>query len=320
MRQRLDPTPVLVVSCDAYADLWRPFFEVFWRRWPDCPFPVYLGSNHLRYDDDRVTTIGVGDDRSWADGVRHMLDGIDSEYVIFFLEDFLLLRQVDTARIRRMLDLAIRNRVGCLRLTRYSAPFDLPSLPVPGSDEVGRVAEGHPYRVSAQVAVWRTDVLRSLLAPGFSPWDFEMLGSPLSERLGEAFWEVRSTAIHYDHAVEKGRWKPEGVAICEAAGVSIDASARGMFSTAELESHFRQAEPGLARFASHSITMEHFRQGRRLEGARAALAAVGSEPLRLKIWAVLLFGIMGPRAVHWLENANLRWKIARIGLRRRQSA
>jgi len=320
MSDSRDPTPVLVVSCDAYADLWRPFFEVFWRRWPDCPFPVYLGSNHLRYDDDRVATIRVGEDRSWADGVRHMLDEVGSEYVIFFLEDFLLLRQVDTARIRRMVDLARRNRVGCLRLTRYGAPFDLPSLTVPGSPEVGRVAEGHPYRVSAQVAVWKVDVLRSLLVPGFSPWDFEMLGSPLSERIGEDFWEVQSTAIHYDHAVEKGRWKPEGVAICEDAGVAVDPAVRGMFSTGELESHFRQAEPGLARFASHYTTMEHFRQGRRLEGARSALVAVRRDPLRLKMWAVLLFGVLGPWAVHWLEGVNLRWKLARIGLRHRQSA
>ena len=36
---------VLVPSCDAYADLWIPFFALFWRYWSDCPFPVYLGTN-----------------------------------------------------------------------------------------------------------------------------------------------------------------------------------------------------------------------------------------------------------------------------------
>jgi len=36
---------VLVVSCDKYADLWPPFFQLFLRFWPECPFSVYLISN-----------------------------------------------------------------------------------------------------------------------------------------------------------------------------------------------------------------------------------------------------------------------------------
>jgi hypothetical protein len=320
MTATADRTPILVVSCDAYADLWRPFFEVFWRRWPDCPFPVHLGSNHRRFDDERVTAVTVGEDRGWADGVRRMLDAVGSDYVIFFLEDFFLQREVDTSRVRRLVDLARRNEVGCLRLTRYGAPFDLPSESVPGASEVGRVAKGHPYRVSAQVAVWRTDVLRSLLVPGFSPWEFEFVGSPLSERLAAEFWEVLTPVIHYDHGVEKGKWKPDGIAICAGAGVAIDVAARGVFSPADLERHLQQAEPGLARFASHHATMAHFRRGRRREGVRSALAAVSREPLRLKMWAVLLIGVLGPRPLHWLEEVNLRWKLARIGLRRRQAA
>ena len=50
---------VLVISCDRYADLWRPFFELFWRHWPDCQGPVYLGSNFTDYSDPRVQTIKV---------------------------------------------------------------------------------------------------------------------------------------------------------------------------------------------------------------------------------------------------------------------
>lgn len=40
---------VVVASCDAYADLWEPFFRLFRRYWPDCPYPVYLGSNFRTY-------------------------------------------------------------------------------------------------------------------------------------------------------------------------------------------------------------------------------------------------------------------------------
>ena len=33
---------ILIVSCDKYSDLWDPFFKLFFKFWPDCPFNIYL--------------------------------------------------------------------------------------------------------------------------------------------------------------------------------------------------------------------------------------------------------------------------------------
>ncbi len=38
---------ILVCSCDKYADVWEPFFKLFFKFWPDCPYPIYLLSNYL---------------------------------------------------------------------------------------------------------------------------------------------------------------------------------------------------------------------------------------------------------------------------------
>src|SRR3954467_10514178 len=96
---RPSDVPLLVISCDRYADLWRPFFEVFWKRWPDCPFPVYLGTNHLEFASQRVTTLAVGPDVDWASNALCMLDRLGAAYVLVFLEDFLLQERVNTARV-----------------------------------------------------------------------------------------------------------------------------------------------------------------------------------------------------------------------------
>ena len=52
---------VLFTSCDKYQDLWGPFFTLFFRYWQDCPYLVYIGSNHFKYDHERVNTIAVID-------------------------------------------------------------------------------------------------------------------------------------------------------------------------------------------------------------------------------------------------------------------
>ena len=36
---------VVVSSCDAYSDAWKPFFKLFFKYWSDCPFPIYLVTN-----------------------------------------------------------------------------------------------------------------------------------------------------------------------------------------------------------------------------------------------------------------------------------
>src|SRR3989338_3266453 len=77
-------TSVLVVSCDKYQDIWKPFFTLFFRYWHDCPYPIYLGSNQRIYADQRVKTIAVGDDKDWSSGFRKMLEQIPQPYDFAF--------------------------------------------------------------------------------------------------------------------------------------------------------------------------------------------------------------------------------------------
>ena len=141
--------PLLVVSCDRYSDLWDPFLQVFRRHWADCPFPLFLGSNHKISHDPGVTTIAIGDDRGWGAGLQSLLDRLGAEYVLLFLEDFFLEEAVDTTNVLRLAEIAGRNKLGCLRLT----PNPPPSQQVEGSPGLGWILPGDPYRVSTQVAL-----------------------------------------------------------------------------------------------------------------------------------------------------------------------
>lgn len=69
----MSETSILIPSCDKYSDLWIPFFTLFWQHWPDCPFPVYLGSNEEVFEHPKVKNILVGPDKDWTSGVRKML-------------------------------------------------------------------------------------------------------------------------------------------------------------------------------------------------------------------------------------------------------
>jgi hypothetical protein len=298
--------PLLVVSCDRYADLWRPFFQLFWRRWPDFGGQIHLGSNYATYDDPRVQPLRVGDDVTWAASLRNMLDRIPGEYVIVMLEDFLLMQPVDNARIQRLAHIAMSEQVGCLRL--YS--IYPPEHQVAEYQELGAFNPGDPWRITAQAAIWRIATLRKLLVPGFSAWDFELVGSRMSDFMPDRIWGVKEPALVYDHAVEKGRWRPQGLTICADAGIEVDLAKRGAFTPAELQQHEQVGAAAAGIALRKTAAIRHFTEGRRADGMRDLLWCLRRQPASLQLWTIAAAGLTGPGSMTLLQRLHLRMKVA----------
>ncbi len=217
---------ILVTSCDKYQDLWEPFFTLFFRYWQDCPYPVYLGTNHLKYDNGRVKTIAVGDDTDWSSGFRGMLEEIPHPYVIVLIEDYLLTQSVDTVRIDRLVSYMEDKGAGCLRL--YPCPG--PDLPCPDNPEVGEISKGADYRLSLQAAIWNRQTLLELLREGESAWELEINGTERTNDLDVPFLCVigDSPIPYFCTGVVKGKWVKEAVKLCETEGIEVDLTARSV--------------------------------------------------------------------------------------------
>src|SRR5437588_11165857 len=90
---------VVVSSCDASFDAWRPFVFFFRKYWSDCPFPIFLIVNRLRVYSKFLQPITVGPDRDWAANMQVALNQIDQPYVLYFQEDYFLTGTVNTERL-----------------------------------------------------------------------------------------------------------------------------------------------------------------------------------------------------------------------------
>jgi|GEM_PF-299859 len=193
---------VLVVSCDRYRDLWKPFFALFRRYWPDCPFPVYLGSNFASYPSERITSLQVGEDRSWSRNLRFFLENIPSQYVLLLLEDFFLNRPVSTAAFLERL--SAFDRLGGSMLRVY--PKRGPNQKLSGSRSIGAIHRLTPYRVSAQAAIWNRQELLALLRDDESAWEFEHDATARSQAKEDGFFSTYAPLVSYRHVVEQGEW------------------------------------------------------------------------------------------------------------------
>ncbi len=218
-----DDVAIVVVSCDPYADLWNDFLGCFFRFWPDCPYPVYIISNHIPCRHPRALALTVGDDTTWSRNLQIALERLPHRRVVLMVEDLFLLAPVATASVRALVREFVERAGNCLKLTRT----------VPG-DRRGSVAldaslPGAPYRCSAVFTLWKTEVLRDILRPHESAWDFEIQGSARTDAY-DGFFVVRKSPFVCANAVVRGRWSRVARRRILHAGILLQSTARPTLS------------------------------------------------------------------------------------------
>ena len=212
---------VLILSCDKYSDLWEPFFELFFKHWPDCPYKIYLSSNKVPFKTKYpVENIMTHDDPDWSTSYRKILDRISEEYVLVLLEDIFITSGIETRQIENIFKFMKTTKAKHIHLR----PLPQPDRLVDNNLKLGLYEKGCPYRVNA-AGFWNKSDLYSLLIPGESPWNFEIMGSYRSS-YSDGFYCLTKQLFTWVHVVDKGSWLQDAVAYCQKNNIIIDLSKR----------------------------------------------------------------------------------------------
>ena len=235
---------VLVSSCDKYSDLWRPLFNLFYKYWPDCTYPVFLITEEKKIEIDGVKSLSLGKNKDWSSLILDSLGVVESPYVLLMLEDFFIRRNVDSTKIDELLELMEQDNISMLRLI----PRPGPSVKVVGEDRYGAISANAPYRVSTQAALWRVDILKALLKIGESAWEFEINGTVRSEKY-RGFVSVYNSVIpYYHHVVQGGKWFPWDAWYFNRMNIGVDLSVREVMSSGEAVSWLLRKLYSILRF------------------------------------------------------------------------
>jgi len=214
---------ILILSCDKFCDLWKPYFSLFWKYY-DGPSQVYLGSNSVIFQGDNINTIYSGEDIDWSTSCRNILKQIPNKYILLLLEDIFITSKIDTDRITQHLQYMKENKVKHIHL-----------VPTPKPDkwimnrEIGVYEKGAPYRVNV-VGYWDKEYLLRLLLDGESPWDFEIKGSYRTV-YDDGFYCLQKPLFSTLHVLEKGRWLPEAVNYSKEHNISLEIEKRPILSS-----------------------------------------------------------------------------------------
>jgi len=228
----------LLSTYDGGEDLWEGFFKALTVQWPEMDMKVYINTEFKNFQypglDIQVCNQTTKEEQPWATRLINALKCIDTEFVLFFLEDFWLAERVDDEFFKKTLKWMQENP----DVANFSYYPCLPGTNI----EDGRFErfELRPqkcrYKYNCQVGLWRTKELISFFKPDESPWEWEFYGSMRAGRNKQKFYSLKEDApLVFSYGdnlkgciIHRGKWvKDEVLPLAEKYGLEIDYSKRG---------------------------------------------------------------------------------------------
>lgn len=227
---------VFVSAYDKYAACWPILCHSLKKYWPDCPWSIRFVTNYLDSPCGE-RTIKVGDDKGWTHTTRKALEQIDTDVILFTIEDYWLTGPVDTKSLMEFADIVLEGRAVHLRVEPPGSTYGVGDFP--GDSRLYVFAREAPYRAALGAALWRVDVLLSLLKDGETVWNYDWRSSCRSKDM-EGFIGVKQptyfprieTQYYYKTkarnpeyprgAVVKGKWTKSARKYVLHEGLDVD--------------------------------------------------------------------------------------------------
>jgi len=178
---------ILVLSSDTYQPIPKAYDFYFKKHWADCPFKAYTVSNHNKFESDSIECLVTGID--WDENanhfkpmVLHALNEIKTKYVLFMVEDQILVKDVITDNFHQAIEYMDENDITKLRCLSMPEPDEelTTEKGIINNKYFGLISKDNMYRNSLQAAIWNRENLKELLnsySEPFSGWVLESTDS-----------------------------------------------------------------------------------------------------------------------------------------------
>lgn len=154
---------ILVLSCDKYKDLWRPFFTLLSKYWGNCPYKLYISAETEQCEYAEAININ---ESCWTKRIRETLKQINTKYVIIccddmFIQDYVNQDAIDYTIKQFKDDIATFN----FELCNEAYNSDIWGYKLKDN--------GSKWKNSCQFGIWSRQKLINNLGLDQSPWEWE---------------------------------------------------------------------------------------------------------------------------------------------------
>ena len=198
---------VIIGSCDTYNPHWKNFNILYKKYWNLETRNIFVGET-IPFPYENFENILPGLNHPWGFRILEALKEVKTEYVCLMLEDYYLTETISEQFINEHINI----------LEKYSAQkimFDVLNFPCfytlkQIENDLFLFDKTSEYLNSIQPAIWKTDYLKQVLFPHYSPWNFEVEGNSFSSTLNPTILiKTRKQQIYFNFC-RKGGYLSEG--------------------------------------------------------------------------------------------------------------
>lgn len=226
---------ILMIGFDGYNDLWKDFFYLLKKNWPDCPYKIYLSNNELDYEVPGVITLHSGKNAEWSRKVQDALKVIEEEYICLLLEDFYVGASVDTKEIEKILTFMKTDQIRYYKLNTFTR---FKTSHYKNYSFLYTIPENMPYGISLLPGIWKKNFLAEKLGTdNYNAWKFEC--NRLAEEKGKGNQALEGCVfdsrniLQIQHGVVQGKYLPEVIKYFRKQGYELNQSVRKTMSFKE---------------------------------------------------------------------------------------
>lgn len=219
---------IVVNSCDLYEDTWEPFLKLFSIQWPDCPYKIVLNTETKVYTGKTlpVTTINTKKGISWSARMKKVAKQINSEYIMFFLDDEFLRSPVNVKAFEDTIEYMDNNKDVGYILMRHSekqkSEFAQPYFP--------RAEITDDFQIVGLSALYRKDFMLKILRNHESVWEYELYATKRMKRYPYKVLQYNKNMpmiFDYDdstktgYGVHKRKWLKATKPLLDSFGIEV---------------------------------------------------------------------------------------------------
>lgn len=231
---------ILIGSCDAYEDMWDPFFILLKKYWKNLNYDIYCSTEtkDVKSDLFKVRTLHPTDPKcSWTERISEALNEINNKYVLLMLDDFFLYDYVDTKKLDECIDLMAKDKNNAC-ITFYNVCPDGIETSVSGIVE--RPKDGK-YKINAILSLWdKEQFIKHVSQASENVWQWEIYGNMRCQKQfkKDRFYQIglnKDKVFPYDfkkYGLFSGKWIKDTVEFFEKNKIKVDYSKRGFYEPA----------------------------------------------------------------------------------------
>lgn len=164
---------MLILSCNKFSDLWDGHVKQLEENWNERNIKTYIVTDEPTDQKFPNVEIIVAEGQpEWSDRLKYALSLVDTEYVFVTLDDYFLIKKVNSQRINELVSMMDAENIDYVRL--FPHPKGATKEKLKNYSQVSWINTDETYSVNLYSGIWKKNFLEKTTVESRSAWLYEV--------------------------------------------------------------------------------------------------------------------------------------------------